>query len=348
MATYKVSKKQLDKVINQYNKTQKEIKVHQAEIKKIEGILADIQKHDGKNMTAIYGFKKRLDAEVILLNTYKQDAAYLYNQIKNMSKGKSSGSTTLNTRARSKFILKPEKTKQVRKKPPAKKKKEDPFGKEGGKISKVSLSWGAGQSFLLPISPQEVEVKTAATFAKHTIIGLGEIQIPNGSEQVTISWEGIMPVSYEAQQYIVTKDDFKDPNYIIGKMAYFRKNQTKVTLTIEGMLSKTVQLSSFSYKKGGKGDFTYNVEWIVSEETSIENGIKKKRRGGKGKKRPSKAKKNPYPAKKGQTLYSVAKKLFGTGSKWKTLYKKNKKALKKAGIKKKKTKKFKKTIKLKW
>ena len=230
-----------------------------------------------------------------------------------------------------------------------------------GTPSWIYLSWGTeknDEKFKLPVSPQEVQVKTAAMFAKHTIIGLGEIQVPNGSEQTTISWEAMLPVVSENVGYIAESSEFKDPNYVIGKMEFFRKNKTSVRLTIEGMYSGMVKLSSFTYKKGQKGDFTYNIEWITAEESSLNftTGGKSKSNGsgsgsssgGTGGKRTAKAKKNPYPAKKGQTLYKLSKKLYGSGKKWKTLYKKNKKKLKKAGIGKKKTTKLKKNMSLKW
>lgn len=215
--------------------------------------------------------------------------------------------------------------------------------KSGG-IAWVHISGGSVKAFVLPVSPQEVEVKTASTFAKHTIIGLGEIQIPNGSEQTTISWEGILPSEYQDTGYITTKKNFKDPLTIINSMKYFRNNQTNVKLTIDGMLSETVHVSSFTYKKAGKGDYTYSIEWITAEDHKIESSAAKTMAASRASASPA----NPYQAIAGQTLYAIAKVVYGKGKKWKTLYKKNKKVLKKAGVKKKKNAKLKKNVALKW
>lgn len=206
----------------------------------------------------------------------------------------------------------------------------------------VHISGGSVDKFTLPVSPQEVEVKTAATFAKHTIIGLGEVQVPNGKEQTTISWEGILPQTNEGYPFIAT--DFRGPDHVISSMEIFLENQTDVTLTIDGMLSQMVHLSSFTYKKGGKGDYTYSIEWIIAEDHKLESTAAQ----SMSTPRASATIPNPYHAIAGQTLYAIAKVLYGKGKKWKTLYNKNKKALKKAGVAKKKTAKLKKNVKLKW
>ena len=219
-------------------------------------------------------------------------------------------------------------------------------------ISWVQIEGGTIQKFKLPVSPQEVEVKTASTFSKHNIIGVGEVQIPNGSEQTTISWEGILPITYEGYEFVAPQSEFKSPVDVIGNMSHFRQNKTIVTLTIEGMLSEKVQLSGFTYKKGAKGDYTYNIEWVIEESTKIQtqmaNAVSRVMSGSGGAPRSSNSPANPYSAKKGQTLFAIAKKVYKSGSKWKSIYSKNKAKLKKAGLSKKKNTKLKKNMKLKW
>lgn len=207
-------------------------------------------------------------------------------------------------------------------------------------IAWVYISGDTVSEFALPVSPQEIEVKTAAMFSKHTIIGLGEIQIPFGSEQTTVSWEGILPMNDEGYEY--TSTDFRDPDHVINSIEYFRLNKSVVTVTVEGMFSMLLHVSNFDYKKAGKGDYTYSIEWITADDYKIES------EAGQTMVRASKSTSNPYKAKKGQTLYAIAKKVYGDGKRWKEIYSANKKALKKAGVSNKKNAKLTKSVKLKW
>lgn len=216
----------------------------------------------------------------------------------------------------------------------------------------VRIRWGTTGKLTLPVSPQEVEVKTAATFAKHTIIGLGEVEIPNGSVQTVIAWDAVLLNSYEEYEFVVPKSEFKDPQTIISQMKTFRTNRTVVTLTIDDMLSEQVQLSAFTYKKGAKGDYNYSIEWKTAESAKLQSemakAVSKVVSSKKSTARASKSPANPYSAKKGQTLFAIAKKVYKKGSKWKSIYTKNKAKLKKAGLAKKKNTKLKKNMKLKW
>ena len=211
-------------------------------------------------------------------------------------------------------------------------------------INWIHVEGGVINKFPFPVSPPEVKVETTMLFAKHTIIGLGEIQIPNGQEQEKISWEGRLPAYWQPLGFMVQEESFIPPNEIINNIESFRVNKTPVKLTIDGMLSSNVYVSSFNYKKGPMGDYTYDIEWLSSRLPSITSQKSRSRNHRAAKQTP-----NPYPGKKGQTLYQLAKIVYKDGSKWKTLYKKNKKALNKAGnFGRKKTCKLKKNAKLRW
>lgn len=207
-------------------------------------------------------------------------------------------------------------------------------------IKWVHVSRSGKEAFVLPVAPQEIEVKMAATYAKHTIIGLGEIEIPSGTEQRKISWEGILPETNEGYGYISAQ--FTDPKTIIGYMETYLTTKSEVMLTVDDTFSALMHLSAFTYKRGGKGDYSYNIEWTTAEEHQISSEIANS--VSRAAKKPS----NPYKAKKGQTLFDISKKVYGTGWLWIEIWKKNTAALKKAGNAYKRTAKLKKNIKLKW
>lgn len=183
----------------------------------------------------------------------------------------------------------------------------------------------------LPVIPETITCSMEGRFSEYEILNLGQVNVPNGKNLKSISFESFFPGSHLKNQPYVQK--WQRPIYLDHVMKYWLSHGTEIALSITGTkLNLEVYLSEYSSDIKYKGDYYYTVTFEEARELTV----KKKRKSKKSSSRKR------VTVKKGDSLKKLAKKYLGSRKKYKQIYKankklidaRNKKAKKKSGNKK--------------
>ncbi len=183
-----------------------------------------------------------------------------------------------------------------------------------------------GSRIHLPVNPEKITAQTEIKIQTFEVINLGDINLPRGITPARISWEGFFPGA--ARRNTVFVKSWQDPKALVGLISLWRRNNTKVRLLVtETPLNFDCYIATFEHTwEGGYGDCQYRIELIEARElvvlTDTESKVKKP--GTAIRARPAPPPPKTYTVKPGDTLWAIAKKALGDGSRWKEIYDKNK------------------------
>lgn len=192
-----------------------------------------------------------------------------------------------------------------------------------------------GNKLIFPSMPKEsVNVTTQNKYQNFNILNKGEIAQPTGPEVREYKWSGIFFGRARKNSALITK--WKSPQACIKTLLSWKDKRVPLKLVITGTgINQDVTIKKFTYSPtGGHGDFEYTIELVSYTEVKISGGTKTT---SKKASRNSKPKKKVYTVKKNHKsrngICKISKKYYGTTSKWKTIYTKNKKKIEKAAKK---------------
>ncbi|MFR1722278.1 LysM peptidoglycan-binding domain-containing protein [Emergencia timonensis] len=167
-------------------------------------------------------------------------------------------------------------------------------------------------------------------FASYNLLDRGEFVRPSGNDLRKISWEGRFPGEARKEEpYLVS--DWEAPEDCDDLLRQWASKRKKVKLTIENTnINKfTCYINNYSSTyTGGFGDIEYSIEWIAYKSLSV-NVTKRSKTIKKQTKRAKKDYKT-HIVKSGDTLWGIAAKYLGKGTRWKEIYKLNKSTIEKA------------------
>lgn len=196
-------------------------------------------------------------------------------------------------------------------------------------------------SFRFPAMPEKIKVKNKANYQSFNIISLGEIKIPNGMKNCSISWSGFFfGDAYRNAPFVKY---FRQPKRCIAQLNKWQKNGTPLKLLVtDTRINEDVTIESFEYtKSGGSGNIEYSVTFAHYDSLKIyttkETQKKSSATSGKAKKKARSSKKDSrnkqYVIKYGDTLWGLAVQNYGSGIEWRKIYDANKNVLEKAAKK---------------
>ena len=186
-----------------------------------------------------------------------------------------------------------------------------------------------GAMFTFPITPQEVGLSYAGKFVEFNLMGSGDAKIPNGSGLTEISFSGLLPGPKRGASPLII--DPVAPTVAMALFDKWRKNGTKLRLMIDGSeFNDAVYLQSFRPTlAGGFGDVMYEVSFIIARDLIVYTTAY----NGSGRPESTTAARVTYTTKTGETLYGIAKKVYGDGKKWSKIYAANTNLIKNKGQK---------------
>ena len=174
----------------------------------------------------------------------------------------------------------------------------------------------------IPLLPEEFTFsKGDVMFIKCDIMGRGEVAIPSGTELGEYSWESEFPGQLRKNDAMM-RGPWQDPKTYRSIIEDWKRKGTKLNLLITGYpVNVDVYCEEFSTKGAGPfGDIVYEISFIEARDITITTNNTST---SKSTKRSATTAKR-YTIKSGDTLWSIAEKLYGSGSKWQIIYNANK------------------------
>lgn len=173
----------------------------------------------------------------------------------------------------------------------------------------------------IPILPEEIIFSNGdATGISYDVMELGEVVIPSGTELNSYSWKSTFPGKYRSNDSMI-RGSWKEPKNYDSILRDWIQNGTELNLLVTGYpINADVYLKEYrSTASGAFGDIHYEIGFkearhIVVTSTKVENTETT---------RPATTS-STYTIKSGDTLWGIARKFYGDGTKWKTIYDANK------------------------
>lgn len=205
---------------------------------------------------------------------------------------------------------------------------------------------------LMPVTPEKVQIKEKGGNQTISLINEAEVNQVKPNKLTDISFEVLLP--NQAYPFALYKDGtFRAPSYFLEQFEKLKAKKKPFKFKLlrtdpQGNslfdTSLDVTLESYTVTEDAKEGFDVKVSIELKEYreygvTTIK--VKKDKKSSKSKvtkkeSKKSSSKKNKgssYTVKSGDTLWAIAKKFLGSGSKWKTIYNANKSTIEKTAKK---------------
>lgn len=183
-----------------------------------------------------------------------------------------------------------------------------------------------GERFVFPMLPQKITVESGTRFISYDLMNTGEVRLPSGEELTKFSWNGILPG--EARKNMPFVKSWTAPKTMQEKWSNWRSNGKKLWLTVtETPIDHAVYLENFRVGyAGGYGDYEYTISFVQAKEIVVNIEANKT----PIKKTPSKPapKKRTHTVVRGDTLWGIAQRYYGAGSKYTVIYNANRDKIK--------------------
>ena len=173
-----------------------------------------------------------------------------------------------------------------------------------------------------PILPEDfIFSKGDSIFITCNILGRGEVAIPSGTELSVYSWESEFPGSLRKNDAMM-RGTWQDPKNYCSIIEDWKRQGTKLNLLITGYpVNVDVYCDEFKTKGAGPfGDIVYEISFVEARDITITTNNASTSQPTQR----SAATVNTYTIKSGDSLWSIAEKLYGSGAKWQVIYNANK------------------------
>lgn len=197
-----------------------------------------------------------------------------------------------------------------------------------------------------PIAPEKISIKVKGGNKTINLINESEVNQIKKNKLSEISFDLLLP--NQSYPFATYPDGFQDAYYYLMKLKYFKNKTKPFKLKIirtnpkgDSLWDTSLDVTLEEYTINEDANDGFDVKVSVTLKEYVEYGvtrIKVKEKDGKKQvtKKDNKKdeKKKPeassYTVKSGDTLWAIAKRHLGSGTKWKTIYNANKSAIEKA------------------
>ena len=184
----------------------------------------------------------------------------------------------------------------------------------------------SGKAFRFPILPAEITVENSAIINRVNIVNKGEVPVFGGVNLASIQINSFFPATeYDFCKYT----GFPSPYECVKIMEDWRKKGQDIRFIVTGTdINIPVIIESFSYGEvAGSRDVEYSLNLKEHKSVTIQQvATTSKPNNGNTNTRPSNPPATPKTHKvvKGDSLWSIAQKYYGDGSKYRKIKEANK------------------------
>lgn len=191
-------------------------------------------------------------------------------------------------------------------------------------------STGQLRQITIPWLPDEIDFQSNETrFAVYDILDKGTIKIPAGANIHSYSWKGVLPGEGHKNTSL-QRGEWQNPLKIQSLWSHWREYGTPLRLLIIGTpVNHDVYLEDYDVTyTGAFGDYEYTISFIEARDIAMKVDSSASTSfvgtpGIIGKRAQSKDSVTNYTSVKGDTLWSIAQKFLGDGSRWEEIYEAN-------------------------
>lgn len=183
-----------------------------------------------------------------------------------------------------------------------------------------------------PLTPTEITVSDSAQMKTWNVIQLGELTFPRGRQARKYDFAVTLPGEDRANLPFVR--NWQDPQLITAQLDNWRNQGTAVQFVVTDTdINQSVYLQNVSKKfHGGFGDIDCQLSLVEARSLSVPtqdqvNTTVATASGPSPAARPTNTIPASYVVQDGDTLWSIAQRLYGDGSLWGQIYTANQMAL---------------------
>lgn len=188
---------------------------------------------------------------------------------------------------------------------------------------------GGGTKFTFPALPEKIQGKYRAKYQSFDIISQGTVKSPKGTDVAEFSWDGVFFGESKKDEPVVRKGSWMEPGECVRILNGFMENGTTLNLIVtDTWVNVDVTLSSFQPRLAGAyGNIEYSIAFMQKkalrvytvDEMGSAGELRKTRQRDGSRGRPD----GMYTVVEGDTLWGIAARVLGSGSRWTAIYEAN-------------------------
>ena len=182
-----------------------------------------------------------------------------------------------------------------------------------------------------PVTPSEVICETSANISTESVNELGNVSLFSGVELKSIPIDSFFP---NKDYSFCTYNNIEKPYELVRKLETWQNNGTKLRYIVsDGYTNIPVMINSFTYQEqDGTGDVYFNLSLVEYKEIKLNktSSSDNSNSNNNATNRPTENSPKPngenktHKVVKGDSLWSIAQKYYGDGSKYPKIKEANK------------------------
>jgi LysM repeat protein len=190
-----------------------------------------------------------------------------------------------------------------------------------------------GQRFIFPVNPPRIQVVDGRSFNEVPIINLGVALLAGEVNPQEITFESFFPRQYDPSycnyvQLETPEDTIDRLLFWLGRSNNVQQAPTPLRVTVTGtQFSQLMVITEFSHSyEGGEPDAVYfgiTLRQWRQQRVRVEEVATASSTGTTAARQEPPLAGTTYTVVRGDTLWAIAKRFYGSGSKWSTIYESN-------------------------
>jgi LysM repeat protein len=184
----------------------------------------------------------------------------------------------------------------------------------------------------LPVNPESITISSPFGFEDINVTRLGEITVIGERELKEYSFSSFLPRDYNPTYCEYT--NIPKPWDVVNTLERWRDSRKPCRLIVTGTpINTPVTIRDFEHepdKAGNPGDIYFSItlkEYRFVSFAKVNSSQSKAKAPSKPSRPSTKSQPKTYTVKKGDSLWKIAKNVYGDGSKWRQIYEANKKVI---------------------